>query len=681
MIISFTNRKTIFSVVLICLLSITSFSIGNAQTKAYLKNDTLTLLNSLIKRQFLWNNGELLATGLIEQQSGKNLLKPAKQPAFRIEEKFSVKKSSFKTEQVVASNLHYEHLKAEVLLDYGTFKLKRVFRIYESVPAISCENFLWIAEDSNLAKAQEFLQLPVQLENINSVNKYPHLKAVEFFDRTDHNNNLVKEQNAVAFTNDLELKGNLLQVFSAEVGQPGIFILKEAPCSFVQLSYPGYDFKSARNSISVAGAGISTQELIKGEWVKLYGTVVGVYNGTEHGFTEALHSYQNSIRRTFAERDEMIMMNTWGDRNKDASISEAFLKAELDACEKLGVSHFQVDDGWQQGLSQNSAQSAGDKWDLWSEEDWKPHAERLPNGFKPIVEYARKKDIQLGLWFHPSNYNSYENWETDAEIILNLYKTFDIRYFKIDGIMIPDKLADHRLQKLFDKVSTESDGNIVINLDATAGNRTGYNYMNSYGNIFLENRYTDWGNYYPHWTLRNLWQLSAYVPTKNFQIEFLNKWRNKAVYGDNDPLAPYFIPFEYQFAVTMMAQPLAWFEGTGLPEKAMEIGDVIKKYRSIQSDIHSGDIYPIGDEPSGYGWTGFQSVKDAESGYILVFREKNRDASRFIKTLLPVNKNIVLIPVLGEGKRFEAITNSKHEVKFELPDEFTYSLYKYKVED
>ena len=247
--------------------------------------------------------------------------------------------------------------------------------------------------------------------------------------------------------------------------------------------------------------------------------------------------------------------------------------------------------------------------------------------------------------------------------------------------MIPDKLADHRLQKLFDKVSTESGGNIVINLDATAGNRTGYNYMNSYGNIFLENRYTDWGNYYPHWTLRNLWQLSAYVPTKNFQIEFLNKWRNKAVYGDNDPLAPYFIPFEYQFAVTMMAQPLAWFEGTGLPEEAMKIGDVIKKYRSIQADIHTGDIFPIGDEPNGYGWTGFQSVKDAESGYVLVFREKNMEASRFIKTLLPVNKNIVLTPVLGEGKRFEAVTNSKHEVEFELPDEFTYSLYEYKVED
>ena len=31
---------------------------------------------------------------------------------------------------------------------------------------------------------------------------------------------------------------------------------------------------------------------------------------------------------------------------------------------------------------------------------------------------------------------------------------------------------------------------MVINLDATADNRTGYHYFYEYGNIFLENRYS-----------------------------------------------------------------------------------------------------------------------------------------------------------------------------------------------
>jgi len=28
------------------------------------------------------------------------------------------------------------------------------------------------------------------------------------------------------------------------------------------------------------------------------------------------------------------------------------------------------------------------------------------------------------------------------------------------------------------------------------------------GVLVLENRYTDWVNYHPHWTLRNLWMLA-----------------------------------------------------------------------------------------------------------------------------------------------------------------------------
>ena len=55
---------------------------------------------------------------------------------------------------------------------------------------------------------------------------------------------------------------------------------------------------------------------------------------------------------------------------------------------------------------------------------------------------------------------------------------------------------------------------LVFNLDATAGRRAGYHMLNRYGNIFLENRYTDWGNYYPYHTLRNLWMLSKYVPAE-----------------------------------------------------------------------------------------------------------------------------------------------------------------------
>ena len=211
----------------------------------------------------------------------------------------------------------------------------------------------------------------------------------------------------------------------------------------------------------------------------------------------------------------------------------------------------------------------------------------------------------------------------------------------------------------------------------TAGQRIGYHYRNQYGPVFLENRYTDWRSYYPHWTLRNLWQLSAYVPPKNLQIEFLNKWRNRDLYGKDDLLAPGVIPFEYQFAITMMAQPLAWFEGSGLPEAGFEIAHVIKKYKSIQADLHSGEIFPIGDEPSGYSWTGFQSILTNSSGYILIFREKNPETSQLISTWIPGNSIVYLDPVFGEGSKMKVTANVDGALELSLPHEFAYCLYRY----
>jgi alpha-galactosidase len=102
----------------------------------------------------------------------------------------------------------------------------------------------------------------------------------------------------------------------------------------------------------------------------------------------------------------------------------------------------------------------------------------------------------------------------------------------------------------------------------------------------------------------------------------------------------------------MAAQPLAWFEGTGLPNEAIEvIAPVIKKYKAIQYDLHKGSIFPIGDEPSGRSWTGFQSIQK-NKGYFIIFREAN-DASKFeMQTWLKEGSIVNCIPLIGKGKRF-----------------------------
>jgi len=68
-------------------------------------------------------------------------------------------------------------------------------------------------------------------------------------------------------------------------------------------------------------------------------------------------------------------------------------------------------------------------WNKWDKEDWQPSREKFPNGFDVIVDYANENGVELGLWFNPSSDTEYETWKQDADIIVNLHKTYGVRYF------------------------------------------------------------------------------------------------------------------------------------------------------------------------------------------------------------------------------------------------------------
>ena len=115
--------------------------------------------------------------------------------------------------------------------------------------------------------------------------------------------------------------------------------------------------------------------------------------------------------------------------------------------------------------------------------------------------------------------------------------------------------------------------------------------FNEYGNIFLENRYTDWQNYYPYWTLRNLWMLSKYVPAEKLQIEFLNKWRNTDKYK-GEVFAPENYSFEYLFATTLAGQPLAGWKVPIYPRKHLHYENIQKPTRNFSMTCIPALSYP-----------------------------------------------------------------------------------------
>lgn len=658
---------------------------------AKLEGEYLIMGNSSVNQKWKWNNGDIKPYSITNLDSGKTILFNSKKPAFSRKELSFKRNIKFEVIEKQKSFFAPAHLEVLLENEYDGIILKRKFNVFPEVPAIACDYFL--KYETLQSKALGAQLQATGAENTvftkddaeNYLANYPlpgrhwQVKTIAFKDITDRNNNLVQENEVIPYNASNMHIGNL--VFAQDlISEVGFFILKEAPNSESQINYPGYDFGISNKEIKVPFSGFPAKAINDG-WIKGYTLTTGVCDNKTRGLA-ALRTYLKKSVNYSSDYYDMVMMNTWGDRGKDGRISEDFVLLELEKAHELGISVFQIDDGWQQGLSSNSAfkKEKENLWDAWTPENWLPNKERFPNGLEAVLKSAKEKNIELGLWFNPSKRDSYKTWESDADIIIGLNKRYGIKYFKIDGVAIPNKLAEVNFENFIKKIKEESNGEVFFNLDLTAGVRGGYFSFRYAGNLFLENRYTDWTNYFPFYTLKNVWMLSKYFPPEFLQIEFLNKWRNSEKYDANDLFAPNNYNFEYIFATTMAAQPLAWFESTGLPSEAFEIASTIKKYRTIQSDFHAGNIFPVGDQPSGRSWTGFQSIQD-KRGYFLIYRENNDVPEKEMSTFLQEGDRIKLTKIIGTGENFKTEVGAEAKIKFKLLKPNSYALYLYEINE
>jgi hypothetical protein len=674
-------------------LQLNAQSLSLRDCKVELKNNILTVENNKVKQTFKWNSGQLIPLELKDKNSVEDtFVLPQEETDLRLNStKATAQNDTLSITVERLSPLDPEFLRATIMFNLNDLNIKRTIDIFPNTSAVTHTFYLKgkTTTGSTRAKKHQTLSMIESNEqtddflptigNIALENPHWQFEVIHFKEATDYHNTLTHAYKISAYSKAEIVSGNLL-IATNSLKNQGFFIIKESPLGESQSNYLFKDFKLSRNEVSVLGLGIPEDHIFENQWTKGYGYTIGV--GTSKKNTLLFHAktYQKQKRALLKDRDEMILANTWGDRSKDSRMNEAFIREEIQAGKRLGITHLQLDDGWQQGLSKNSASTQGKQWDDWHKSDWQPHNERFPNGFENIIKTANASGIEICLWFNPSKKNNYENWERDADILIDFYNTYGIKVFKIDGIELTGKTAELNLRKFFNKVQKATEGKVVFNLDVTAGRRMGYFYFLEYGNLFMENRYTDWGNYYPHHTLRNLWMLSKYIPAEKIQVEFLNKWRNTNKYQQNDPLAPLNIPFEYQVASTFAGQPLAWTEVSQLPKQAFGIQDLLKSYKKIQHDFHTGLIMPIGQEPNGLNWSGFQSVGD-KKGYVLIFRAYSDHVNKKIKTHLPASTSVVFKAAFGDGKSFEAKTDKEGFIEFSLPEPFSFGMYSYEVLD
>lgn len=450
-----------------------------------------------------------------------------------------------------------------------------------------------------------------------------HLKLtqVSLFDQTDVHGNLAFEKTYYLEPAERQIKlaGNLFFVEDVLSGE-GIVFLKHAPLPHARPVRNAVDLE-LRDARDLALVGHGTRDGGEG-----YPLGVIAYAGGRAGRIAALHAYQRQFRPFVSGRDGLFQSNTWGDRSRDARITDAFIRAEIAAGEKLGVDILQVDDGWQSGKTSNWADSKGGVWEgYWSvsKNFWQPNPERFPNGLKPIVDTASSAGLKFGLWFSPDSSNEFEHWEDDANTLLTFHYDHRINHFKIDGVKAKTKTGERNLLRMFDKVLAETKGQVTFDLDVTAEIRPGYFGAMHVGPLFVENRYTDWRRYFPHHTLRTLWTLAHYIDPARLRMEFLNNARNADKYGDHDPLQPNRYRADFLFATVMFASPLGWFEASNLPESYVkEAAPLIAEWKKHRDAIFAGRIIPIGDVPDGANWSGLVSTS-ANRAYALVFRGLN----------------------------------------------------------
>ena len=488
-------------------------------------------------------------------------------------------------------------------------------------------------------------------------------------DVTDRYNNLVETKEEWVYTFGRQnYQGDIFQ-FTNPLDHTGFTVVKEAPCQGARLNASGPDMVIyPGNYLCVRGSGLDDSVLDQ-DGDGCYGTAIGFCHGEQ-----ALIEYKRFYQKV-CKLETYVLSNTWGDRNQDAAICDSFVRQEIDRAAELGVDVVQIDDGWEKGTTANSKLAKSNAWGSYYDtlpDFWEVNPIKFPNGLEPVCAYAKEKGIKMGLWFSPDSTDSYVNWKRDAETVIQLYRRYGVVYFKLDGIHLLDKSSDRNLRRMVEMVYRETAGEVDFNFDITAQVRWGYFYQKQYGKLFLENRYTDWGNYFPHDTLRNLWEVSRFVPAQRLQIEVLNPRRNPDQYL-NDPFAPGLYSMDYLFGIAMVANPLIWMEMSGLSETDLEkLKEIITVYRTCRKKLQRAMIIPIGQKPSGMSFTGFLAALE-EEGYLFVFREVTKENS----FVYPVEGKVDLL----YGNISLAQENSGVRVTFEQPRCFGLLHYQNKKEE
>lgn len=593
--------------------------------------------------------------------------------------------------------LSENHLCAEITYKNLAMKITQLFEIYDASPfitttlsVIGCMSEL--SEVNTMSSPDGIEKSASDSAPVGSGIKLPaidtldcfalssaHLKvcAISLYDKTDRNDCYVKRSNELIYDHKENLFDGSMFIIDEYQSGEGLLAVKEAPCVGSQFARKGCDLRIKSRTggyVNICGSGISDGEVNNDGELTLYGATVGTGSPDE-----LLRLYKRHYSKVFLGSGNLFAMsNTWGDRSRDAALCESFMLREGECAEQIGIDIMQIDDGWQKGLSANSAKKAGVVWSSgFYREDpqfWNVCPEKFPSGLSPLMS----DKVELALWFSADGDDDYVNYRRDADRLASLSREYGVRQFKLDGMTLKSKLGEKRICD-FMRIARENSGtDLTFNLDITAGVRLGYLVKKEIGTIFVENRYTDFINYYPHATLKNLWMLSHLFPARKFQFEILNNRRNADKYesvAPGDEFAPENYSIDWLFASVMVSNPLIWMEMQHLSEEQTELlKRIILIWKKERAKLYNADILPIGEKPDGIAFTGFQAIVSPDEGYLVLLRESSDEGAYTYSLDCSGKFNCEILQSSG-GFRCGELNHNKVDVNFD--DKRSYAFIRY----
>ncbi|MFA9379759.1 MAG: alpha-galactosidase [Acetanaerobacterium sp.] len=589
---------------------------------AALSGNVLTVHNSQIGRSWLVADTGLIPQQVLDMAAGETLTESTEENISPVELTREDKIQGLTLEGGEDDDCGFsaKSLRCRLTATYSMFTIQYEIVVYPSLPILRTRIFIKGSCCPPLKKTPFLDTLTLQEKHCEWENIF--LRAV-----TDSHNSIMQTQRGLFYLNEgMNLSGNILRVHRT-LQNSGLILIKEAPTADEQVNYGGCDFAIFAKKVDVCTAGYAESDIREDEYIPLYGSAIGLYRGGDLDFYRLIKGYHEARHVLRPKDDAGVYSNTWGDDSGGRNINEAFIQEELQAAHEIGITHYQIDAGWDMGVRDPAT----------GRNEWKIKYKALPFGFEKIRSEMKQYAMTLGLWFEPytvaDNDIDYGCYRQDAQTLIDLYRNHGAVFFKFDGFKLLSYTATFRLEKMMQLVLAETDYSTFFNIDITNWPRTGFFGATQYANLFFENRYTDRLSYYPHYTLRNLWMASRYIPAYRLQTEFLNVDRNVGLYNADeagDALMPCRCGQDYAAACTLFASPLAWMEPSVLNEQNKKLIErPLKATQSVREEIASSLVLPIGDIPNGAHFTGFQAMVDENSGYLLLLKERSGGEDTF----------------------------------------------------